>query len=275
MVARSPDPGRYGALIIDTHAHVSLDVYAKDRERVIDRAASAGVAFIEIGFDVESSIRSVDLAERIGGYCAVGIHPHEAKGKEPLEKMWRDIEALFSSPRVKAIGEIGLDYFRDLSPRNVQVEAFLRGLDLARAKCLPVVVHQREAEKDVLRILTHAGHHKPIIFHCFSGDKSYLGKCLDLGGYIGLGGPLTYPRNAFLRDLVKYIPMDRILVETDCPYLPPQGRRGKRNEPAFIVEVVDILAQILDLPSARVASVTRDNAMRAFSLEEMPLPRLS
>lgn len=258
-------------LIIDTHAHVSMDAFSKDRKDVIERARRAKVAFIEVGFDIDSSKRSLALASQVGTYCSVGIHPHEAESEGKFQHSWKEIEALLASGRVKAIGEIGLDYFRKFSSKKAQIDTFMLGLDLARRTKLPVIVHQRDAREDVLRVLRGARHDLPVIFHCYSYDVDYARRCLDLNGYLGFGGPVTYPRNDHLRDLLKYLPLDRILVETDCPYLPPQSKRGHRNEPVFVVEVVAAIAEVLGRKVVDVARITRENALRAFNIDDESL----
>ncbi|HHX11064.1 MAG TPA: TatD family hydrolase [Firmicutes bacterium] len=267
MVARYRETGSRAGRIFDTHAHVSTRVFDKDRCSVLKRARSLGIVFLEVGSDEESSRKSVSLAEETGGFCAVGIHPHYAKQDERLEDRWNYIESLVTgSPRVKAIGEIGLDYFRDLSPKHDQVDTFVMGLDLARRHGLPVIIHQRESSDDVISIVEKHGHDIPLVFHCFSEEIDYARRCLDVGGYIGLGGPLTYPRNGYLRDMLKFLPQDRLLVETDCPWLPPQSKRGKRNEPAYIVEVVETMAEILGQTPSEISDITFDNALRVFAI---------
>jgi len=268
MAAESPENSRERfPLIIDTHAHISMDVFSKDRNRVIERARAAGVSFIEVGFDVDSSRRSLALAESLGTSCAVGIHPHEAGPETEVPLKWRLVESLLASPRVKAIGEIGLDYYRDLSPRRSQITAFSQGLSLAKTKNLPVIIHQRDAEKDVLLILRSEKPNVPLIFHCFSQDRTYARSFLDLGGYLGIGGVATYPRNNVLREMLRFLPKDRILLETDCPYLPPQSKRGQRNEPQYIIEVVSVLAQVWRLTEEETAEITRRNALTVFKLK--------
>ncbi|HHY76071.1 MAG TPA: TatD family hydrolase [Firmicutes bacterium] len=271
MEVRYPD-------LIDTHAHVSDPAFDADRDAVIERAESAGTGFVEIGYDVSSSERAVKLAETAALAASAGIHPHNAAECEDLTWAWREIRSLItrhrlggeSKPgakaRVVAVGEIGLDFYRDLSPRALQEECFEMGLELAKELDLPVVIHQRDAEDPTLRILKNHGLDRPIIFHCFGGNRAYAKKCLDMGGYLGLGGTITYPRNTELRDLLKYIPLDRMLLETDSPYLPPQGWRGRRNEPAHVKEILEVLSQELGKEPEDVGRTTRDNALRAFGL---------
>ncbi|HHX29001.1 MAG: TatD family hydrolase [Bacillota bacterium] len=261
--------------LIDTHAHVSGPEFDGDRQAVIERARGAGTGFIEVGFDVESSIRSIALAASGALAAAIGIHPHNALDyRDNLREAWRDIAGLISrqcpvkapEPPVVAIGEIGLDYFRDLSPRPLQAECFEMGLELAKDNNLPVIIHQRDAEDDTIDILRNHRIGRPVIFHCFGGDRLYARKCLDLGGYLGVGGTVTYPKNSELRDLLKYIPLDRMLLETDAPYLSPQSRRGRRNEPAYMRETLAVVAAALGKEEGAVGRIARDNALMAFGL---------
>ena len=268
MAARSPDGE--GPLTIDTHAHVGMDQFAPDRDFVVERARSIGVNFLEVGYDVESSAKALGLARQLRGKCAVGIHPHYAGDSScRVEDVWNEVEAIIKTgaPEIVAIGEIGLDYARGRDSRDIQVECFERGLELARRFRLPAIIHQREAEEDVLRLVRGACLSTPVVFHCFTGDLIYASNCLDLGGYIGLGGVLTYPRNRTLRETVRSLPKERLLLETDSPYLPPQSRRGVRNEPAYVLEVRDLLSELLGIPETEIAALTSLNARDAFLAE--------
>ncbi|MEX0974572.1 MAG: TatD family hydrolase [Bacillota bacterium] len=265
MAARSPDLVR--VMGIDTHSHVSMDDFDGDRAAVVERARVAGVNFVEIGFDASSSRKAISLAGNLGGVCAVGIHPHNVGAtREELAGAWREVESLLAggNSEVAAIGEIGLDFARDLNPRDLQTKCFAAGLELARNAGLPVVIHQRDAEEQVLGMVRDAALTAPVIFHCFTGNAEYASKCLALGGYLGFGGVLTYPRNQALREALGGLPLDRILLETDSPYLAPQSRRGKRNEPAFVLEVGQLVAGLLGLPLERVLAATSANAAAAF-----------
>ncbi|MGE5579686.1 MAG: TatD family hydrolase [Bacillota bacterium] len=254
-------------LAIDTHAHVSMRDFDADREMVIDRCRVQGVHFIEIGFDAESSRASVRLAEKLGGKCAVGVHPHNAgNSMSEVEAQWASVRSLLKERPgvIAAVGEMGLDYARDFSPRPLQSACFQMGLDLAREVGLPAVIHQRDAHQDVLEMVKEAGLTTPVIFHCFSGDADYARKCVDLGGYLGFGGTVTYPKNQHLRDALTAIPKDRILLETDAPYLSPQTMRGRRNEPAFVLEAAALAAQLLGLGLPEFLAITSANSERAF-----------
>lgn len=264
MAAAFPEELRDGPLTVDTHAHVSMEAFDQDRDRVIARARERGIGFIEIGFDVESSENALALAESLDTACAVGIHPHNAGDYCDLDSAWAEVESLLVSDRVVALGEIGLDYARSFSPRDIQARSFDTGLRLAKERNLAVVIHQRDAGEDTIRMLKASNLNVPIVFHCFMGDADYAARCLDLGGFIGLGGSLTYPRNGFVREAVKSVPRDRILLETDAPYLPPQTYRGKRNEPAYVIETAAVLAGVLGTPVPNVLRMTRENAVNVF-----------
>ncbi len=265
MAARSPDPK--GPVAIDTHAHVSMRDFNADRDAVIARSRAAGVNFVEIGFDPESSRKAVMLARAAGGICAVGVHPHNA-AEHPggPAGAWKEVESLLNpqNAEIAAIGEIGLDYCRNLSPKAQQIECFQMGLDTASRMRLPVVVHQRDAGDDAYDMVRRAHLSKPVVFHCFSGDAFDAKKCLDLGGFLGLGGVLTYPKNESIREAVRSVPLDRLLLETDCPYLTPQSHRGKRNEPSYVLEVGQMLADLFALPPEQVLEATTENARKAF-----------
>lgn len=264
--------------LIDTHAHVTSPEFDMDRDEVIGRAKTSGVGFIEVGFDVASSRKAVAISKDTALAAAVGIHPHNAVDyARDLSAAWKEIEGLARSNSasvpapereglVVAIGEIGLDYHRDLSPRGLQAECFEMGLDLAKKTGLPVIVHERDAEEDTLAVLRNHGLYAPIIFHCFGGGRAFARRCLELGGYLGFGGIVTYPKNAEARDLLRFVPFDRILLETDSPYLAPQSRRGRRNEPANILETRDAVASALGLGALKVGSLARDNALTVFHL---------
>lgn len=258
MAARSPK-------VFDTHAHLCSPRFDTDRKTVMQKAWQNGVGFIEVGYDESSSEDAIRLAESTAGICSVGIHPHNAEGK-PHRERWNAIMGMARrSPEVvRALGEMGLDYYRDLVPKDVQMNCFREGLKLAKRLGLPVLIHQRQAEEDVLNLVEAARLDQSVVFHCFSQDEVYAKKCLDLGGYFGIGGALTYPKNAGLRQLVSKLPLNRLLLETDCPYLPPQTHRGKRNEPALVIETLETLSNCLEMDKTEVAGITTENASRVF-----------
>ena len=247
--------------LFDTHAHLHFPEFDTDREAMLGRARETGVRrILTIGTEPDSSRAAVELAEREADvWAAVGIHPHDAAAAD--EAALREIARLAAEPRVVAIGEIGLDYFRNLSPREDQQATFRALLDLARRVAKPVVVHCRDAHEDVLRILTEErvadvrG-----IMHCFSGDVGVARRCLDLGLLISLAGPVTYPNARALPDVARFVPADRLVIETDCPYLPPQGHRGQRNEPAYLSITAARVAELRGEPIEAMAARLTANA---------------
>ncbi len=235
---------------------------------MLERARAAGVGrMLTIGTSREGSHEAVALAEREPDlYAAVGIHPHDAAGADEgaFEELRRLAE---SSPKVVAIGEIGLDFFRNLSPRDVQAEVFRRQLDLARRVGKPVLVHCRDAHAETLEILKVAGvGDLGGIMHCFSGDAEVARRCLDLGLLISLAGPVTYPNARKLPEVVRLVPEDRLVVETDCPFLPPQPYRGKRNEPAYLPITAARVAELKGKPVEVLGARMTENALALFGL---------
>ena len=252
--------------MIDTHAHLQWSDFDRDREQVIERASTAGVrGIVSIGYDLDASHEAVRIAndhERI--YAAVGIHPHNAKGTE--HEVLSSLRKLAQDPRVVAIGEIGLDYYRNLSPRTVQKHAFERQIGLARELRLPVIIHDREAHADVLQVLRSVGSDIIGVMHCFSGTVEMAREILKLGYFISLAGPVTFPNARNLHRLVRQLPEDSIVLETDCPWLAPQSKRGKRNEPAFIVETARMVAELKGIPFDELVDITSRNAKQLFNI---------
>ncbi len=254
-------------LLVDSHAHLDSGQYNSDRDAVIKRAAENGISHIlTIGCDLESSWQNVDIALRHDCvYAAVGVHPHDAAMID--ENSLGELERLLSQPKVVALGEIGLDYYRDRCPRDIQQRAFRQQIRLAKKHHKPIIVHDRDAHDDLLRILTEeeAGEIGGVI-HCFSGDTAMARRCLDLGFYISFTGNITYPRNEDLREVVSNISIDRMLIETDCPYLSPQPYRGKRNEPAYVRHCAEEIARIKGLTVSDVARITSRNCHDLFGI---------
>ena len=253
--------------LVDTHAHLHFPEFAGDLEAVLERARAAGVrCMVTIGTDVESSRAAVALAGREPDvWAAVGIHPHAASLAD--EARLAEIERLAAAPRVVAIGETGLDFFRLLSPRDAQELAFRAQLALARRLRKPVLVHCRDAHEETLAILAEV----PVgeaggIMHCFSGDAGEARRCLDLGLLISLAGPVTYPKARALPEVAKVVPADRLVVETDCPFLPPQPYRGKRNEPAYLAVTAARVAELRAEPLEELASRMSENARTLLRL---------
>lgn len=248
--------------MVDSHAHLQL---IGDLEKALDRAAKAGVDRIIVpGDTVKSSRRAVEIASTHGGlFPAVGVHPHEAKHLDgaALDELRR----MALSGGVVAIGEIGLDYHYDRSPRKTQREAFEAQLELAKELDFPVIVHDRESHDDVLDILRGVGHFSGV-FHCFSGGVSFASKVLSLGFYISLAGPVTFKNARAAVEVAEYVPDDRLMVETDSPYLSPHPFRGRRNEPANLQIIVKRIAEIKCAEVTQVAELTRANAASLFGI---------
>ena len=253
--------------LFDTHAHLHFPEFAGDLDAVLARARAAGVrGMVTIGTDVATSRAAAALAAREPDvWAAVGIHPHEAADAD--EAALTEIESLASAPRVVAIGETGLDFFRDRSPREAQTRAFTAQVALARRLGKPVLVHCRDAHAETLALLAADG---PLerggIMHCFSGDVALARRCIELGLLVSLAGPVTYPKPGALPDVARAIPADRLVVETDCPFLPPQPYRGKRNEPAYLAITAARVAELRGEPLADLAGRMSDNARVLFRL---------
>ncbi len=253
-----------GISLIDSHAHVSAPRFDDDREQVVERARDAGlVAILDIGTNLASSRAAVSLARRVDFvHAAVGVHPHDAISVTP--DLLDALRELAQEPSVVAIGEIGLDYYRDLSPRPVQRRAFAAQLALAAELDLPVIVHSREAHVDVLAALEEwegVG-----VIHSYAAGERCLAQVLDIGFAIGISGPVTFASADELRRVAAAVDIDRLLVETDCPYLTPQPHRGRRNEPSYVRYVAQAVADARGLPLGRVARATTANVRRLFNL---------
>jgi TatD DNase family protein len=259
-------------MFIDSHCHIDGPEYDADREAVIARAREAGVTtMLTVGTgDPHSDAinRAVDLAEQQEGvYAAVGVHPHDAKLFDDVAE--RRLLDLVQSKRVIAWGEIGLDYHYDHSPRDVQREVFRRQLRLARELELPVVIHSREADDDTINIVRDelSGYQRAGVLHCFGGSLAMARNAIELGFFISFAGNLTFKKADDLRDIARQLPLDRLLVETDCPYLTPVPFRGRRNEPARVIETARCLAEIHGKDVAEVEKVTSENFGRLFGVQ--------
>jgi TatD DNase family protein len=253
--------------LIDTHAHLDSGQYDADREAVIARAAVAGISHIlTVGCDLTSSRASVELAAaHLAIYAAVGIHPHDAL--QATDEGLAELRALCAQPKVVALGEIGLDFYRDRAPREAQRDAFRRQIRLAREVGLPVIVHDRDAHEEVLAILREERTAEVGgVLHCFSGDLAMARACIELGFYLSFPGTITYPKNEAAREVVRAVPVEQMLVETDSPYLAPQAHRGRRNEPAFVRHTAGMIAEIKGLSVEDVARITTLNAFTLFGI---------
>ncbi len=246
-------------MLVDSHAHIQLEAFAADRKEVLENAQEDGVhSILTIGFDVETSRGAIKLAEQYEQiFATVGMHPHDAKAfNDETSKIFR---SLADHPKVIALGEMGLDYYRDLSPRSIQKIAFEQQLDLAEDKNLPVVIHNREAYHDIIPILQARRGRIRGVMHCFSGEVETMRQSLDLGFYIGIGGPVTYRKSHALQVVAREVPADRLLVETDCPWLTPQFRRGTRNEPAYVRAVAAKIAELRGVTLEDIGAITTRN----------------
>ncbi len=256
--------------LIDSHAHIDVPDFEADRGAMLDRARSAGVGTllaIGNGPEIEKLGAAVPFAEQHDWiYAAMGIHPHEAR--HATEAHFAEMDRLARNPRVIAWGEIGLDYHYGHSPRDVQAQVFCRQMDHARAAKRPIIIHCREAWGDCLKMLDEHWRSSGLggIFHCFTGTVEEARSGIEMGFLISFAGNVTYPKAQNLRDVAKEIPLDRLLVETDSPYLAPQPHRGRRNEPAHVAEVARTIGNVRDLPADEVASATSGNFRRFFGL---------
>ncbi len=256
--------------LVDTHAHLDAPPFDGDREAVVQRAREAGIAVVTMGTDLESSRRAVELAERYAPWvwAAVGVHPHEArryvhKGRFDPRAL-EELERLLQRERVVAVGEIGLDYFKEFSPRDAQTIALEAQLELAQRCEKPVVLHNRDSEGDLIPVLKR--YSVGGVWHSFTGDRALLERVLELGLYVGVNGIVTFPKSQALQEAVRAAPLDKLVVETDAPYLAPVPHRGKRNEPLFVRDVAAFVARLKGLPLEGLARATTQNARALFGL---------
>ncbi len=253
--------------LIDTHTHLDFDRYDADREHVIARAKDSDVAaMLTIGIDYKTSLAAVEIArQHTNIFASVGVHPHDAK--ELTEEQMHELTELLNFPRVVAIGEVGLDYHYDYSPREVQRRVFRQFLDLSLETQMPLIIHTREADEDILAIIqdkARSGWRG--VFHCFSGDAQMARRVLGLGFYISFTGNITF-KNSRSVHVMKNIPLENLLIETDSPFMAPVPHRGKRNEPAFVNLVAQKIAEVKDIPLHDVIHATTANAIDLFALE--------
>ncbi|MFC1897898.1 TatD family hydrolase [Chloroflexota bacterium] len=258
--------------IVDTHAHLDMSVFDKDCSDVVARARDAHVnKIINVGTDLESSKKAIGLAEKYPEiFAAVGFHPHDSVkvGKAHI----LELTEIANHPKVVAIGEIGLDFYRNYSPREKQIKTLRLQLDLATQLGLPVIIHCRQAEREMLNLLhdwisLNDSSQKQCrgVIHCFNSGKATLRQYLDMGFYISLGAYIGYPTSQ-MHDVILDIPADRLVVETDCPFLPPQRYRGQRNEPAYVLLTVEVLSKITSESYEKIAQKTTNNAHHLFHL---------
>ncbi|MEH7354735.1 TatD family hydrolase [Neobacillus drentensis] len=255
-------------MLFDTHAHLNDTQYNEDLQEVINRAQNEGVTnMVVVGFDRPTIQRAMELAETYEFiYACVGWHPVDAIDMTDEDLVW--IEELASHPKVVAIGEMGLDYHWDKSPKEIQKEVFRKQIRLAKKVNLPIVIHNREATADIVEILKEEGAEEVGgIMHCFSGSPEVAQECVKMNFYISLGGPVTFKNAKKPKEVAAEIPLEKLLIETDCPYLAPHPYRGKRNEPSYVKLVAEEIAEIKGLTFEDVAVATTRNAKKIFAIK--------
>lgn len=258
-------------MLVDSHCHLELEDYDRDRPEVIGRAAEAGVScMITVGTEAAYFGKVVSIIEKHDSiYGAIGIHPHNAKDYSPEAE--KTIKEYLTHPKIIAYGEIGLDFYRNYSPAQLQVESFRGQIELAREAGLPVVIHSRNAKRETLEILRTALAGNTTVIHCYSYDVETAGKILDMGMYLSVPGTVTY-QNAGLAKVVRYAPLDRLLSETDAPFLTPASEKGKRNEPAFVERVVREIAALKSKTIEETAAVIMETFRSVFLTNRKTAP---
>ena len=262
---------------VDTHAHLEDRAFDSDRAAVLTRCARMELGVLTVGSSVPSSHAAVRLAHRTRNvWASVGVHPHDARLVKPEDL--GTIKQMAEHPRVVAIGETGLDFYYENSPRDVQIDVFKKHLELADSLDLPVVIHTRSALDDTLAILTEWSGSHPLpqdkirgVIHCFNTDYDSAEKYMEMGFYFSIGGYISYPSSAKFREDVKNLPLEKIMIETDCPFLPPQQYRGKRNEPSYCVLTAEAIASLKGLTLEELAEQTTLNAVKCFNLKDISI----
>ncbi|OLS34157.1 TatD family hydrolase [Bacillus sp. MRMR6] len=255
-------------MLFDTHAHLNAEQYNEDLQEVIERAQEEGVSnIVVVGFDRPTIEKAMELAENYEFiYACVGWHPVDAIDMTEADLIW--IEELAAHPKVVAIGEMGLDYHWDKSPKEIQKSVFRKQIQLAKKVKLPIVIHNREATADIVEILREEGAEEVGgIMHCFSGSAEIAKECVNMNFYISLGGPVTFKNAKKPKEVAAAIPLDKLLIETDCPYLTPHPHRGKRNEPSYVKLVAEQIAEIKGISLEEVAIETTRNAKKIFDIK--------
>lgn len=254
-------------MLVDTHAHLDDLKYEEDRQEVIARAKAEGTTrIITMGDTMESSFNAIKIADNFDGvFAGAGVHPQEALSIQS-SKDYDTLAELMTLSKVKVLGEIGLDYYYENAPHEVQREVFIRQLDVARQMHMPVSIHDRDAHGDTMAILKKEGKGLTGSIHCFSGSYEMAKELLKMGWFLGVDGPLTFKNSAKLPEIVAKIPLERLLLETDCPYLAPVPKRGRRNEPAYVKYIAEKVAEIRNISLEEVANQTTKNAIEVFNL---------
>lgn len=254
-------------MLFDTHVHLNAEQFSEDLDEVIDRAKAEGVDYmVVVGFDRPTIKKAMELVEEYDFiYASVGWHPVDAIDMREEDLLW--IEELAKHPKVVAIGEMGLDYHWDKSPKEIQQEVFRKQIQLAKKVKLPIVIHNREATADIITILKEENASEVGgIMHCFSGSVEVAKECVDMNFYISLGGPVTFKNAKKPKEVAQEIPLNKLLIETDCPYLAPHPHRGKRNEPSYVKLVAEQIAELKDISYEEVSNVTTKNAKKLFGI---------
>ncbi|WP_099158910.1 TatD family hydrolase [Virgibacillus ndiopensis] len=256
-------------MLFDTHVHLNATQFTEDRNEVIKRAFDTGIKYmVVVGFDRETIPLAIEIAEQNETiYAAVGWHPVDAIDMTDAELAW--IEELSSHPKVVAIGEMGLDYHWDKSPKEVQKEVFRKQIRLAKKVNMPIIIHNREATEDIIEIMQEEDA-KQVggIMHCYNDSARYVQTCLDMNFYISLGGPVTFKNAPLPKEVAQQVPLDRLLVETDAPFLAPHPNRGKRNEPAYVKLVAEKIAELREMSFDEISKITTENAFSLFNIKK-------
>ncbi|WP_373894530.1 TatD family hydrolase [Virgibacillus natechei] len=255
-------------MLFDTHVHLNARQFFEDRDATIQRAFDAGVSYmVVVGFDRETIPLAIEIAEQNETiYAAVGWHPVDAVDMTDEDLDW--IEELSAHPKVVAIGEMGLDYHWDKSPKDIQKEVFRKQIRLAKKVNMPITIHNREATPDIIEILQEEDA-KEVggIMHCYNDSVDYVQACLDMNFYISLGGPVTFKNATMPKEVAAGVPLDRLLVETDAPFLAPHPNRGKRNEPAYVKLVAEKIAELREMTFEEISEITTENAFSLFGIK--------
>lgn len=253
-------------MLADSHAHLEMKDFDRDRDEVVRRALDAGVdLIITVGTTLDDCRKAVSIAgEYENVYAAIGIHPHDVK--DIGDGTYDSLKKMARMDKVVAFGEIGLDFFRNLSPREIQIRRFREQLEVAGDIGLPVIIHDRDAHKETVNMLGEWKQKQRGVIHCFSGDQRMAAKCLDMGFIISIPGAVTFGKSEKLQEVVRYVPVTSLLVETDAPYITPHPNRGKRNEPAYVVHTARKVAEIKGLSLEELASVTYQNTKDVFGI---------
>src|SRR5699024_6257418 len=253
-------------MLFDTHVHLNADQFLEDRDETIQRAFDAGVKYmVVVGFDRQTIPLAIEIAEEYETiYAAVGWHPVDAVDMTDEDLAW--IEKLSAHPKVVAIGEMGLDYHWDKSPKDVQKEVFRKQIALAKKVNMPIIIHNREATKDIMELLQEEkASDVGGIMHCYNDSAEYVQTFLDMNFYISLGGPVTFKNATLPKDVAVEVPLERLLVETDAPFLAPHPNRGKRNEPSYVKLVAEKIAELRDMSFEELSDRTTENAFTFFN----------